>query len=179
MHNLTIGHCNIQGGLIGIGKSTEIKQLVSKYNIDILSLNETNLNDSIDSDTLNIPASYDFVRKDRAVGSRGGCGLLINRRCLYNVFDIKTNIENIEAVWIKLKNINIYVCGFYRSSNYCNVDLFLDYMTECMAKLQGKKVIWIGDINLDQNNIKSLAVFNRRQQLDRKSKIWQFSPFTS
>ena len=30
-------------------------------------------------------------------------------------------------------------------------------MTECMLKLHGKKVIWIGDINLDQNNINSLA----------------------
>ena len=29
-------------------------------------------------------------------------------------------------------------------------------MSECMSKLKGKRVIWIGDINLDQNKIKSL-----------------------
>ena len=44
LHNLTIGHCNIQGGLTGIGKSTEIANLINEHNLDILSLNEINLN---------------------------------------------------------------------------------------------------------------------------------------
>ena len=86
MHNMTVGHCNIQGGLLGIGKSTEIYQLIRKHNLDILSINETNLNESIDTESLNIPTSFDFVRKDRAVGSRGACGMLINRKCEYSEF---------------------------------------------------------------------------------------------
>ena len=94
---------------------------------------------------------------DRTIGSRGGCGILINRKCAYNEFHINYDIDGIEAVWIKFKNSNIYVWGFYRSSNYCTIDKFLDYMTECMSKLQGKRVIWIGDINIDQNNIHSLS----------------------
>ena len=155
-HNLTIGHCNIQGGLTGIGKTTEISHLIRQYDLDILSLNETNLNDSIDSSTLNLPLSHDFIRKDRGVGSRGGCGILINRKCAYSEFQIKTKLDNIEAVWIKIKSSNIYVCGFYRSNNFCDIDTFLDYMMDCMSKLQGKKVIWIGDINLDQNKINNM-----------------------
>ena len=83
--------------------------------------------------------------------------MLINRNCEYTEFNTNSKIKNIEAVWVKLKPSNIYVCGFYRSNAYCNVDTFLDYMAECMNKLQGKKVIWIGDINLDQNNINSLS----------------------
>ena len=63
-HNLTIGHCNVQGGLTGIGKSTQVTQLIRKHDLDILFLNETNLNDSIDSSTLNLPSPYDFIRKD-------------------------------------------------------------------------------------------------------------------
>ena len=100
-HNLTIGHCNIQGGFLGVGKSNEIAQLIRVQEIDVLSLNETNLNDSIDTDTLNIPMGYDFIRKDRGVGSRGGCGILINRKCAYKQYDMKTNLDNIEAVWVK------------------------------------------------------------------------------
>ena len=46
LHNLTIGHCNIQGGIIGISKSTQISDMIKKYDMDILSLNETNLNDT-------------------------------------------------------------------------------------------------------------------------------------
>ena len=153
LHDLTIGHCNIQGGLISLGKTTEIRQLIHKYDFDILSLNETNLNDSIDSSTLNIPPCYDFLRKDRGKGSRGGCGMLISQKCAYNEVTIKTDIENVEAIWIKIKSYNVYVCGFYRSNSFCDVDTFIDYMNECMSKLHSKKVIWIGDINIDQNNI--------------------------
>ena len=156
LHNLTIGHCNMQGGLTGIGKTTEILQLIRKHNLDILSLNETNLNESIDSCTLNLPVSFDFIRKDRGVGSRGGCGLLISRNCAYKVLEMKTNVDGIEAVWVKIKSSNIHICGFYRSNNYCKIDKFIEYMSKCMSKLKGKRVIWIGDINLDQNKIKSL-----------------------
>ena len=72
VHNLTVGHCNIQGGLIGISKSTQILDMIKKYNMDILSLNETNLNSTITTDTLNIPANYTFLRHDRSNGSSRG-----------------------------------------------------------------------------------------------------------
>ena len=152
-HDLSIGHCNIQGGLLSIGKTTEIKQLVRTYDLDILSLNETNLNDTVDSSTLNIPPCYDLLRKDRGKGSRGGCGMLISKKCAYTVITLKTDTTNVEAIWIKIKNHNVYVCGFYRATSRCSVDEFIDYMNDCMAKLHNKKVIWIGDINVDQNNI--------------------------
>ena len=69
-HNLTLGHCNIQGGLISMNKSNEISQLLKTHNLDYLSLNETNLNDSIDTSTLNFPAGYNLIRRDRGKGSR-------------------------------------------------------------------------------------------------------------
>ena len=83
-HNLTVGHCNIQGGLIGISKSTQVSQMIKKYGMDILSLNETNLNSSIVTDTLNIPANYTLIRKDRDTGSRGGCGIIISNQVAYD-----------------------------------------------------------------------------------------------
>ena len=152
-HNLTIGHCNIQGGFTGISKSTQVSQLITKYKLDILSLNETNLNNTIVTDSLNIPPNYLFLRADRGTGTRGGCGILISKICAFEPVIINTNLDNIEAKWIKIKNSKVHVCGFYRSSGFCKVDNFIDYMTECMNKLKGKKVIWIGDINIDQNNI--------------------------
>ena len=109
-HNLTIGHCNIQGGLTGLGKSNEIMQLIKNHDIDILSLNETNLNSTIDSSTLNLPTSFNFVRKDKGVGSRGGCGLLINKKCAYTIHNVDTNLDKIEAIWIKLESSLKYMC---------------------------------------------------------------------
>ena len=141
LHNLTVGHCNIHGGLIGISKSTQISDMIKKYDMDILSLNETNLNDTIATDSLNIPANYTFLRNNVAYDDK-----------------IKVNVTtllNLEAKWIKIKSSNLYIiCGFYRSKGYCKLDNFLDYFTECMNKLKGKKVIWMGDINVDQNKNK-------------------------
>ena len=39
-----------------------------KYNMDILSLNETNLDESIDTDTINTPVGYDRGFESRGVG---------------------------------------------------------------------------------------------------------------
>ena len=152
-HNLTIGHCNIQGGLFNISKTNEIKQLIQSHNLDILCLNEINLNDTIDSCTLNLPATYNFIRRDRVGKSRGGCGMLISKKCAYSEISMPTEMENIEAIWIKIKTYNIYVCAFYRSNTYCCVDKFVNYIDECMLKLSNKKVIWIGDININQNDL--------------------------
>ena len=157
IHNLSIGHCNIQGGFTGISKSTQVSQLINKYELDILSLNETNLNDTIDTKSLNIPPNFTFLRADRGTGTRGGCGMLVSNKCAVTPVTIKTDLTHIEAKWLKIKGCNIYVCGFYRSKGFCKIDNFLDYLTECMNKLKGKKVIWIGDIiNVDQNKINDL-----------------------
>ena len=84
--------------------------------MDILSFNETNLNDTIATDSLNIPgpANYTFLRNDRKTGSRGGCGLLISNKVAYDD-KLKVNVtplSNIEAKWIKIKSSNFYICGF-------------------------------------------------------------------
>ena len=84
--------------------------------MDILSLNETNLNDSITTQTLNIPANYSFKRLYSETGSRGGCGMIISDKVAYSPVTINTNLCDIEARWIKIKSSNIYICGFYRSS---------------------------------------------------------------
>ena len=138
-----------------MNKYTQVIDLIRKYDLDILSLNETNLDDTVDTSTLNIPAGYTIVRRDRGNGSRGGCALMISKNCAFAEVDMKSKIDDIEAIWIKIKSSNIYICCFYRSARFCKTDKFLDYMNDCMGKIPGKRVIWIGDINLDQNKINS------------------------
>lgn len=154
-HNLTIGHCNIQGGLINLGKTTQLTELINNHNLDIFSLNELNLNDTIHTSTLNIPSSFNLLRIDRPNSSRGGCGMMINKKLSYTELQFSHDIPNIEALWVKLKGSNLNICSFYRSNKYCTVENFIDYMHICMRQLSGKKVVWIGDVNIDQNNINS------------------------
>ena len=157
---LSIGHCNIQGGLTGMTKCLDIQNLIFKEKLDILCLNETNLKSDIATNSLNLPQNFKFHRKDRIVDNgRGGCGILISTNIRYKVIELTDLIfptNNIEALWIHLEDPNIYICCFYRSEQFCALDLFLDYMTECMMKLGHKKVIWYGDVNVDQNDIKSM-----------------------
>ena len=151
----TLAHSNIQGGLTNLSKSNDVIELIRQHKVDLLSLNELNLNGGVDSDTLNIPSSHNFIRKDRKVGSRGGVGMIISKRLKYEEVEIDSGLPNVEAIWIKLLDTQTYVCGFYRSSKQWPVDKFIDYMNFCMQKIKGKKVIWLGDINIDQNNIRS------------------------
>ena len=158
LKNLGIGHCNIEGGLAtNLGKTTEIKNLIFREQLDIFGINETNLNHLVDTGSLNIPLNYKFERFDRPNNSsRGGCGVMISNKVKYKEvpIDIRyTDMTKIEALWIELIDFNVFICFFYRSNLFTPVDTFLDYMFECMIKLNGKKVIWVGDINIDQRNL--------------------------
>ena len=158
--NLNVGHCNIQGGLTNLTKTLEVQELIFREKIDILGINETNLKSDIATSTLNLPLNFDFLRCDRPNDSgRGGCGVLVNKNVNYRAVNLNitcSDISKIESIWIELVDANIYICCFYRSHNFSPLDIFLDYMTECMMKLQGKKVIWIGDVNVNQNSLTDL-----------------------
>ena len=161
VEKLTVGHCNIQGGLTGISKCLELQNLIIKEKLDILCLNETNLKSDIDTNTLDLPSNFKFFRKDRhSDNGHGGCGILVsnNLKCrLIDLNDLTSPTDNIEAIWIHLVEPNIWLCCFYRSEKFCPLDSFLDYMTECMMKFGNKKIIWFGDVNIDQNDIKSMS----------------------
>ena len=159
-NNLALGLCNIQGGLTGLAKTIELQELVFREKFDIIGINETNLKSDIDTTTLNFPKNYDLLRCDRPNDSgRGGCGLLVSKNIEYKLLNLDityTDKSKIEAIWMQIQDANLNICCFYRSQNFCPLDIFLDYMTECMMKLQGKKVIWIGDVNVNQNCLNDL-----------------------
>ena len=161
LKNIGIGHCNIEGGLAtNLAKTSEIENVIFREQLDIFGINETNLNPMIDTDSLKIPLNYKFERCDRPNGhSRGGCGVLISTKLKYKLVPLNntyTDMSKIEALWIELTDLNVYLCFFYRSKNFTPVDTFLDYLFECMMKLNGKKVVWVGDVNINQRDINDL-----------------------
>ena len=130
LKNLGIGHCNIEGGLANnLAKSTEIKNVIFREQLDIFGINETNLNPSIDTNSINIPLNYKLERCDRPNDScRGGCGVIISNKIKYRKYPMKivhTDISKIEAIWIELIEHNILLCFFYRSKGFTPVDTFL------------------------------------------------------
>ena len=158
-NKLAVGHGNIQGGLTSLVKCLDIQNLIFREKLDILCLNETNLKSDIDTSTLALPSNFTLLRKDRNTDSgRGGCGILISDTIKFKTINLNLNMstDKIESLWIHLPDCNIYLCSFYRSEQFCPLDTFLDYMSECMIKLGKKKVIMLGDINVDQNNINTI-----------------------
>ena len=99
--NLCIGHSNIQGGLASLHKSLQVKQLIQRENLDICCLNETNLNQNMSSETLNLPQNFNFVRRDRPNDSgRGGCAVLINKFLKYK------DLGQLESLGVDSTNIS-------------------------------------------------------------------------
>ena len=158
-NKLAVGHCNMQGGLTGMTKCLEVQELICKEKLDILGLNETNLKSDIDTESLIFPKNFTFIRKDRPNDSgHGGCGILISENIKFKTvqMNLVLKYDQIEAIWIHLTECNIYLCCFYRSEIFCPLDKFLDYMTNCMMSIGTRNIIWLGDINVNQNNINSL-----------------------
>ena len=129
LKNLGIGHCNIEGGLSNnLAKTTEIKNLMFREQLDIFGMNETNLNPLIDTNSLNIPLNYELERCDRPSGSsHGGCGVIISKKLKYRIYPIKiihTDITKIEAIWIELTELKIIFCFLYRSKFFTPFDTF-------------------------------------------------------
>ena len=160
VEKLAVGHCNIQGGLTGISKCLDLQNLLIKEKLDVLCLNETNLKSDIDTNSLDLPSNFTFLRKDRVLDNgHGGCGILVSNNIKHKIIelsDLTFPIDHIEAIWLHLEEPNICLCCFYRSDQFCPLDSFLDYMSECMMKLGHRKIIWFGDVNVDQNNISSI-----------------------
>ena len=74
----------MQGGLTGITKCLELQNLIIKEKLDILCLNETNLKSDIDTNSLDLPSNFVFLRKDRITDTgHGGCGILISSNINY------------------------------------------------------------------------------------------------
>ena len=79
VEKLAVGHCNIQGGLTGISKCLDLQNLLIKEKLDVLCLNETNLKSDIDTNSLDLPSNFTFLRKDRVSDNgHGGGGVLVS-----------------------------------------------------------------------------------------------------
>ena len=93
-----------------MAKCLEIQNLIIREKLDILGINETNLKSDIDTNTLDLPANFTFVRKDRNTDSgRGGCGILVSNNIKFRTvsLDLTFPTEKIEASWIHLTDLNV------------------------------------------------------------------------
>ena len=149
----------------------EVKHLVFSSDIDVLSLNETRLDNSINDQTLNIP-NYCLFRNDRN-RSGGGVALYIKLSLLPVPVDISCTSESVWVV-ISAKNVKLAVASIYRPPS-SNTDYLNDIMNEVEQIVSNfDKLVLLGDLNL--NYIQDDGSYNRNvllleQQFDIKQLI--------
>ncbi|CAB4032892.1 RNA-directed DNA polymerase from transposon BS, partial [Paramuricea clavata] len=139
-----VGHLNIASLVKHIDK---LKIYLKKEPLDVLSINETRLDETISIDTVSIPG-YDMVAKNR---NRQGGGVAIYHSSILNVIDRDDLVpEDVEAVCleiIKLKSKPVVNASAYRPPK-SQIE-FLDKIEVLFQNLDNehKELMIIGDLN--------------------------------
>ena len=150
---LKLSHLNIRSLN---NKKDNLESFLKKCPYDIFSLSETWLNDNISSNLVSIP-NYNFERKDRT-SHGGGVGCYILKSLHYvRRFDLEN--DNLECMWIELKQINhapYFIGIYYRKpdANLLSLNLFEDQIHE--VSTISNNLIIMGDFNcnmLTENNL--------------------------
>jgi len=161
---VSIGHLNTRSIL---PKIDEIKMILTNSNLDILTISESWLDNSILPHEIEI-AGYTTLRKDR---NRHGGGVM---QYIKNDLNFKERSdlehENIEATWIEVPNITknekYLICSYYRSPEK-QIDYFNDTIDMInKATNEGKGMIICGDFNWDYKLDETLATHKVKQLED-------------
>ena len=126
-----------------VRKFDDVKLLLMRSNLNVLSLNETWLNASIADDEINIPG-YNMHRLDRGLGSSklGGGGVLMYTKMSHTYQHIEWNVgtSDIEILWVKLSlklTRPTYIANVYRPPEG-NVQFFLEILENKIMIFKGR-----------------------------------------
>ncbi|XP_063968654.1 uncharacterized protein LOC135157353 [Lytechinus pictus] len=127
----------------------EIRLLVKKSDMDILTLSETHLNENICDTEIGLD-NFDIIRKDRN-RSGGGIAIYIKSSINYSVRNDITEYD-LEMIVLEIKRLKVkpfFVVVWYRPPN-SNVDKF-NLFENVLLKLDRLKhdYVILGDINCD------------------------------
>ena len=111
----------------------ELRVLLSEFSVDILSINETKLDESIKSSELHIPG-FEFIRRDRNRNG-GGVGFYIKSSNSY-VVRSDLNVVNLENLIIEIRKPNskpFLIATWYRppgspSELFSSFESFIDQL---------------------------------------------------
>ena len=127
----------------------ELKVLMINRSVDILSINEARLDNTIHDDKITIPG-YVLFRKDR---SRSGGGVALYIRNVFNAVDRATNVPlNLEAICVEITKPKVK--PFLVTTVYRPPSAGSDFMESLETYLhtldsEDKELIFTGDLNCD------------------------------
>ena len=136
-------HLNISSLILNFD---ELKHFIIDYNFDVISLNETRLDSSINNHSISIPG-YQLLRNDRNRNG-GGVALYVKEHLCPSKVNFHALSESIWA-YTKLKNNHLAIGSVYRPPS-SNVKYF-DYINDDLEFItsKGYDIIVLGDFNVD------------------------------
>ena len=135
-NEIRISHLNIQS----MNKIDQLKNYLASNKIDIMSLNETFLNQN---KKITIP-NYTLVRKDRFSGPGGGVALIIHNTIDFNLIQCKYDTESITVKIINLINSSehLFLTTYY---NPPDKKLNIDFLNHIFSL--SRNSLLVGDLN--------------------------------
>lgn len=141
---MKISHLNIR---TLVGHFTDFKNTLLHFDFDVCTLNETRLDSSISSESINIEG-YNLIRCDRNRRG-GGVAIYLKRSMKYSI--VKTG-GNIEQIWIKIlnKNCETIIGTIYRPPDFSYKN-FWSYFESSYVDISplSENIICLGDFNTD------------------------------
>ena len=144
-------------------KIDQIKLLLADSNLDVITMSETWLSDSVHSGTVTLD-NYVMYRQDRdfrLVSKKRGGGLLTyihNKHAADSeqMSEMDRASKDIEAQWSIIHRPhckNVIICNVYRPPKG-NLEKALDYLNECLHEMDMAKndVFIMGDMNVNYKN---------------------------
>jgi hypothetical protein len=168
--NLKIGNLNIRSL---VNKIDQLAVFVDDYQFDVICINETWLDDSLEDHEVLIPG-YEIIRRDRNKYGGGVCFYIKK----YLNFSIRNVGNAIESLWIELKfNRKTLIVGTIYRPPSSKQEYFDNLLNEIQrAKDISENVIVLGDLNYDYNkeNCPILYIenlFDMKQLIDSPTRI--------
>ena len=185
VRGLKIAHLNVNRL---VNKLDGVRELMSTYNFDVLTLRETWLSSNISDCEVTIPG-YTLVRKDRNGSTElngGGVLFYIRDNIPFTVKkDLATNKE--ELLWVEINRPKckpLLIAAAFKAPNMKEAN-FLETLTNSFAKIDLDKngLVLMGDFNINQHGkssasrlLKSFAVVNDMKQLiNEPTRITEYS----
>ena len=152
LRGFKIAHININRL---VNKIDGIKELLSIYSFDILTITETWLVPDIETDEIYVPG-YSTVRRDGQSLSKscGGGTLIFVRDGILFVVKHDTGInKEFECIWLEIKRRHckcLTLCCAYRPGDQ-NIDNFISYLDQCLndVDLNNTDVVLTGYLNIN------------------------------
>lgn len=96
-------------------KFAELKQFITRFNIDIMLVNETKLTEKI----LLKMKNFHIIRKERTANGGGGVALIVSEKIAFKICNIPNNIS-FECICIQLMGNTFIVAAYNEPRNRFN-----------------------------------------------------------